>query len=168
MRLGVARPACHFGIIDGSRSLWDNAPRNAVSSCTHGRGAHVAEEDDPNEAAPPTPESIEFHFIKSVHFRTVHVDGAWGGITPRGAIQCAIYSERQPIPRTIKQYLTEDSRLSDKYDTLEARDGMIREVEANLIMSLSTAVSLRDWLNTKINQYTTLFPQLVKDQENDS
>jgi len=45
------------------------------------------------------PESVDFDYIKSNLFRVVRVDGAHGGVSPKGSIQLAFFSERQPIPQ---------------------------------------------------------------------
>ena len=43
---------------------------------------------------------VTFHFIKSQTYATYHVDGAYGGLTPRGLVSVALYNERFPIPKT--------------------------------------------------------------------
>ena len=45
------------------------------------------------------PDALQFHDVKGTHFRTVHVDGIWGGPTGRGYIHAVVYTERHPIPR---------------------------------------------------------------------
>ena len=56
---------------------------------------------------------IRFHFIKAEQFRNIHVDGAHGGVTPKGLIQVAIYNERVPIPREVVHTVSEDGHLGD-------------------------------------------------------
>ena len=45
------------------------------------------------------PKIIEFHNKVNENFREVHVDGAHGGVTPRGFINANFYSERFPVPK---------------------------------------------------------------------
>ena len=45
---------------------------------------------------PKRPTRVRFHYLKSQLWRVVHVDGAIGGITPRGMIHAALYSEEEP------------------------------------------------------------------------
>ena len=49
------------------------------------------------------PDKIRFHYLKSPHFMTVHVDGAIGGPTPRGLLHAAVYAERVAIPNSTGQ-----------------------------------------------------------------
>jgi hypothetical protein len=44
---------------------------------------------------------IEFDFIKSNFFRVIHVDGAFGGLSPNGFVHMALYSERRAIPTKV-------------------------------------------------------------------
>lgn len=94
---------------------------------------------------------LTFHYIKSNAFRVIHADGAWGGITPRLKIQMALYSERTPIPQQTIHQLTDAHTLGDELkEERISREGIIREVEAEVIMDIETAESLASFLNEKI------------------
>lgn len=90
---------------------------------------------------------LTFHYIKSSAFRTVYVDGAIGSITPAGNVHCAIYNERPAIPRTTHHVLDENGQISDEGSVVDGRDGFVREMEADLVMSVETARALAVWLN---------------------
>lgn len=92
---------------------------------------------------------VRIRFIRSNLCRTIQMDGAWGGVTPQGLIHMAIFNERWDAPTESTVAISPDGRsLPEIPDEVEAR--VIREIEANVFMSLVTAVSLRDWLNRKI------------------
>jgi hypothetical protein len=90
---------------------------------------------------------LTFHYIKSSAFRTVYVDGVIGSITPAGNVHCAVYNERPAIPRTTHHILDENGRISDEGSVVDGRDGFVREMEADLVMSVETARALAAWLN---------------------
>ena len=95
------------------------------------------------------PENFDFHFIKSNSFRVVHCDGVWGGTTPRGYITMSVYSERSPLPqKTTHQVL--DHGLIGQETGKEGKEGIIREVDVEVIMDLSMAESLVTWLEGHI------------------
>lgn len=99
-------------------------------------------------------DKIRFHYIKSPQFRTVHVDGVHGGLTPQGKVQMALYSERLPIPRETVQYLKEDGSLGDEIlEERVARVGVVREIESNLVMDIEQARSVARWLMEKVEQF---------------
>src|SRR5262245_56341008 len=103
----------------------------------------------PQQSTPP--QRIRFHYIKSNLFRVVHVDGALGSVTPRGLIHCAIYSERAAIPQSTEQDISPEGRLSDVVSR-EGKEGIVREVDVDLIMTKETAVEIRDWLSARIKE----------------
>ena len=96
------------------------------------------------------PSQVRFHYIKSSLYRTAHVDGAWGGGTPGGLIAMTVYSERFPIPQVLVKALS-DTKLGDEVPgTRVAKEGVIREVEATLTMTLPVARAMRTWLDERI------------------
>jgi hypothetical protein len=98
-------------------------------------------------------EQIEFDFIKSNYFRVIKADGAFGGLTPSGSIHMALYSERQAIPTKVIHKLEGGKLGPEIRERREGRQGIVREVEVDVILDPQQAVLLRDWLTDKINQY---------------
>jgi hypothetical protein len=106
------------------------------------------------QVPPPSgkmPDYVRFHWIKSNFFRVIHADGVWGGITPTGNVQMAIFSQRTPIPQQTAQKLYSGGNLGEDLPELKVcKDGIVREVEIEVIMDLNLAVSIRAWLDEKI------------------
>jgi hypothetical protein len=61
----------------------------------------------------------------------------------------ALYSERTAIPRRVVHAPAKDGTLGEEISK-ELRSDLVREVEADVIMDLSVAISLRDWLDSRI------------------
>ena len=106
-----------------------------------------------SEESPP--ESVEFHYIKSNGFRVVHADGVWGGPTPRGYITMSFYSERAPIPRRISLELkppepNSPDRTLGQEIVRDTKNGLVREVEVEVMVDLEMAKSLHGWLGEKV------------------
>jgi hypothetical protein len=116
----------------------------ALLTALHAKRGLMSKDNDPEG----TERKISFHYIKGSNFRSIYVDGAIGSVTPAGNIHCAIYNERPAIPRTTHHILDQDGRITDQGTVVDGRDGFVRELEADLIMSLDTARSLSEWLNT--------------------
>lgn len=95
--------------------------------------------------------SIRYTFIKSPFFRTIFMNGAWGGVTPRGQLQMSIYTEHHPFPEFTINEVSPEGILGAETDRSQI-EGYTREIEVNVIMNLREAVSLRNWLNTRIEQ----------------
>lgn len=95
--------------------------------------------------------TIRFHYIKAAQFRDIHIDGVHGGPTPKGLIQMSVFCERFPIPRETVHGLGPDGTLGpERRDERVAKEGIVRSVEASLIMDLSVAQSLHKWLGNHI------------------
>jgi hypothetical protein len=105
--------------------------------------------------------SIEFHYLKSNDFRTVHADGAYGGPTPQGGLFVSFYVERPPIPQRMKFVVDEDGKLETEVER-ESKSGMIREVDCGVSMSLATAKAFKDWLESQIEVIESAHNQAAK------
>jgi hypothetical protein len=92
---------------------------------------------------------IRFDFIKSNFFRVIHVEGVFGGNSPRGLINMAVFNERWPIPKQITHKFTEGQ--SGEEIERASRDAIVREVEAQLVMDVKTAKVICKWLQGKID-----------------
>ena len=98
--------------------------------------------------------TIDFHYIKSGVFRTIHVDGAFGGLSPRAShITMTLFNERWPVPTQITHKIDENGSLGEELKERRAtRKGVVRELEANLVFDIDTAKQLAQWLLEKIQQ----------------
>jgi hypothetical protein len=100
---------------------------------------------------------IEFCFEKANFFRTIHVDGAVGAISPGNKmLHISVYSERTPIPKTVVHKVENGLLGAEIMEKRQVRTGVFRELEADLIMNLTTAQALRDWLTEKLTEAATL------------
>ena len=105
---------------------------------------------------------VQFHYIKSNHFRVIHADGAFGGVTARGYVQVAFYSERRAIPRVIGLVRdAETGSLEEK--VIDTREGWVREVEVDVLLDERTTEELVEWLQDKLNLLRTLHAREQRD-----
>lgn len=101
-------------------------------------------------------DKIDFHHVPSNTYRTYHVDGIFGGLTPRGLVSMECYLERQPLPTRIQHVINESGQIGDEVER-DSQSGIIRDVECGLIMDINTAKSLLAWLTRKIEEYDSIF-----------
>jgi hypothetical protein len=106
----------------------------------------------------PDTSQLTVHYIKSNLFRVIHVDGALGSITPRGFIHAAFFSERMPIPLecTFPVEMTTGGESSvdldhEIADQRKSKEGLIREVEIDVMFDLNSAKAFAKWLNSRIS-----------------
>jgi hypothetical protein len=96
--------------------------------------------------------TLKFRYIKSQYFRSIKADGAWGGLSPRGDINMALFSERLQIPDE-QEYQVSDAGALQLQKELTRDEGIIREVEVAVMMRPETAVVVRNWLTQMISQF---------------
>lgn len=107
------------------------------------------------------PKDISFHYIKSNLFRVIKVDGAHGGVSLRGEIHVALFNERRPIPVLVKHSITEAGKLGTEIERV-ARDGVVREVEADMVLLPATARSIARWLVEKAEEADRIAGRVVE------
>ncbi len=100
-------------------------------------------------------QTVTFNLIKSKYFRVIHVDGAYGGLTPGQYIHMTVYSERMAIPQETTREILANGSLGNEIVS-KSREGVVRELEADLIFNETEAIALRDWLEIKIEALRSL------------
>ena len=112
--------------------------------------------DDHTEVGTSETTQVEFHMIKSNHYRVIHVDGGMGGITPRGFIHFALYNERAAIPKVrVIDLLSDDETPEERTIEVlgEPNIGVVREIEVDLLFNEQTAREIHAWLERRIEEF---------------
>lgn len=95
---------------------------------------------------------LRFDYIKSNFFRVIHADGFVGGINGRLDLRVSVWNERPAIPKQITHEITEEGLGREILTERVVRSAVVREVEADMVMSYDVAKSFHHWLGTKIRQ----------------
>lgn len=112
------------------------------------------------------PEAIDFHYIKGADFRSIHIDGAIGGLTQKGFLHMALFAERAAIPQRITYKLLPDGTLGDEIkEQREGKKGVVRQMEIDVIVSETTARDLRNWLDDKLSEFEEIRKQIQERNE---
>ncbi|MCB9046364.1 MAG: hypothetical protein H6550_09510 [Chitinophagales bacterium] len=101
------------------------------------------------------PKVLTYHNKISPNYRALHVDGAYGGVTPKGFINLSFYSERFPIPKSTDFKIDEKTKSISKIkDSDDSKDGILKEYEFGIYMDLETTKKIVKFLNDKIVELT--------------
>lgn len=96
-------------------------------------------------------EILTFHNKISNAFREVHVDGAYGGITPNGYVNLNFFSERAPIPKSSDYVIDQDAqKLLKVEDSKDSKSGIVREYDFGIFMDFKTTKKIIDLLQEKV------------------
>lgn len=104
---------------------------------------------------------VTVHYLKSNSFRVIYTEGVHGGITPNGKIQMALYTERNPIPQQTQHSLEKVGEHAAKLgteiiDERVGREGLIREVDTEILMDAGTAKLIGKWLLEQADEFERL------------
>lgn len=105
--------------------------------------------------------TIVIHNIKNVGYRQIHVDGAQGGITPTGFVNVSFFSQRNSIPKGTEFNLSENGDIKEAIkDVKDSKIGIVREFEFGAYMDINTCISIKNFLESKIEEYNTVLNSL--------
>jgi hypothetical protein len=97
-------------------------------------------------------ERVRFHYLKSSTFHSIHADGVFGGVTPSGSIHIAFFAERFPIPTQVDVAFDSEGKPGEIPGTRVLRDGIVRELQADVFLTLTGAEALHDWLGKHLEK----------------
>lgn len=97
---------------------------------------------------------IYFDYIKSNYFRTVYVNGIFGGLSPKAdIINMSVYTERWPLPKQVVHKFEESICKEEIREERVTRNAIVREVDVNLVFTIEQAKLIRKWLDEKIKDH---------------
>lgn len=96
--------------------------------------------------------TIKFKYIFSKDYNPKYINGAYGGITPKGEITVNFYLERQglPISQTYQLKPEEKQATEISAEPNDLQLSMVRFVDTGIILNLTSAKEIVAWLNEKI------------------
>lgn len=102
-------------------------------------------------------QQVEVRFERTRDFRTIHVDGAWGGASPNGGIVMSLYHQHQELPSSVTL-----AAKAGGVDEVSRTGGeiILREIEVQAQMSPATARVIAQWLIEKANEVDQVLGQL--------
>jgi hypothetical protein len=93
------------------------------------------------------PSETHVYWTKSNFYRTINVDGVYGGASPTpGRIIIGIYSHHVPYP----EVTTSDQGGKEIVEKRVAKFGLEHELEASLSLDINTAKYMITWLQTAV------------------
>jgi len=107
---------------------------------------------------PKSNKEITFKYIFTYDYNPVYVNGAHGGVSPRGELIMNFYLERAPLPNSVSHEITQNGTIGAE-SAMEPEDlqsSLVRYVSNGVVLSPQTARDLHAWLGEKINELDTL------------
>jgi hypothetical protein len=101
---------------------------------------------------------IRFEYQSANDYRPVFVNGAHGGVSPRGEMVIHFYHERPTLPSSITHELTAGGTIGREIaqDPPSETSTMIRSIETGIILTYDNARNLHQWLGERLKEMETL------------
>jgi hypothetical protein len=94
---------------------------------------------------------MPIHFIKSSQFRVVHATGVWYGGDSQQNLHLTFFNERTPIPKKVILILNQQGLIvSEDESQREAKQGVVREMEVDIVLSVQAALDLHKTLGDNL------------------
>lgn len=95
---------------------------------------------------------IDYHFVKSNSFRSVHDCKFFGGTNGDDKVHVTVYTERPAIPKLQRIRLTKNGEPVLLDVGSENKQGVVFDIEVHLAMDVTSAEALRDLLSSVIDE----------------
>jgi hypothetical protein len=101
---------------------------------------------------------MTFKYIFTYDYSPVYVNGAHGGVSPRGELVMNFYLERQPLPNAISHEITSAGTIGPEtaVEPTDLGQSLVRQVTNGVVINLQTARELQYWLGEKIREMEAL------------
>ena len=97
---------------------------------------------------------MTFKYVFTYDYSPTYVNGAHGGISPRGELVMNFYLERQPLPNSISHEITPAGTIGPEtgVEPSDLGRSLVRQVTTGVVLSHSTARELHFWLGEKLKE----------------
>jgi hypothetical protein len=104
------------------------------------------------------PNKIKFKYIFDKDYNPAYINGAFGGLSPRGEIIVHFYLERSGLPISASYEFT-DGKLSGELFEVKPDDhssSMVRFIQNGIVMDYESARGIHKWLGDHIQKLEEL------------
>jgi hypothetical protein len=98
--------------------------------------------------------SLSFKYIFTYDYNPVYVNGAHGGVSPRGELVANFYLERQPLPNELTHSISSEGAIGDvmAVEPKDLNSSLVRYVPCGIVLNYASARNLHQWLGEKISE----------------
>ena len=97
---------------------------------------------------------MTFKYLFNDDYSPVYVNGAHGGLSPRGELVINFYLERPPLPNSVTHEITPAGGIGTETDVQPADHGrsLVRQVASGVVLNYETASEIHNWLGEKLKE----------------
>ena len=97
---------------------------------------------------------LKFKYVYAADYNPVYVNGAHGGLTPRGELVVNFYLERTGLPDAIVHEITPEGTLGVEIaqEPVDGMNSLVRFIESGIVLNTENARTLHAWLGERIKE----------------
>lgn len=110
------------------------------------------------EECPVKKQQIIFKYLFAEDYNPVYVNGAHGGVSPRGELVVHFYLERPGIPVAITQEVNSNGTIGQVIEEVpeDFSQTLYRAVESGIVLNSESARTIHGWLGERIKELDAL------------
>lgn len=99
-------------------------------------------------------QELTFKYIFNYGYNPTYVNGAQGGISPRGELVVHFYLERPPLPNALSYEISPQGAIGAESgsDPEDLASSMVRFVDTGVVMNYENARVFHAWLGEKLRE----------------
>lgn len=97
---------------------------------------------------------ITFKYVLDDSYNPTYVNGAHGGVTPRGELVVNFYLERQPLPNAISHEIAVNGSIGREsgVEPADLHRSFVRYISSGIVLNQQTAKEIHFWLGEKLKE----------------
>lgn len=101
--------------------------------------------------------NITFKYLFAKDYNPEYINGAYGGVGPKGEIIINFYMERLPVPyEEVNSILPNGTLERISITPTDHDNNIIRFVKSGVVLNLENAILIKDFLDTQISRLEEL------------
>jgi hypothetical protein len=99
-------------------------------------------------------QKLKFKYVYADNYNPVYVNGAHGGLTPRGELVVNFYLERTGLPDAIIHEINPNGTLGAEIaqEPDDSRNSLVRFIESGIVLNTENARTLHAWLGERLRE----------------
>jgi hypothetical protein len=101
---------------------------------------------------------ITFKYVFSYNYNPVYVNGAHGGISPRGELVMNFYLERPPLPNSITHEINPNGTIGNEtaQEPEDYKNSLVRFISDGVILNYDSARNIHYWLGERLKEMESM------------
>ncbi len=101
---------------------------------------------------------VKFKYVFNYGYNPVYVNGAHGGVSPRGELVVNFYLERTPLPNAITHEINPNGTIGNVVaeEPEDLKNSVVRFVDSGVVLNYESARNIHLWLGERLKEMESI------------